>query len=189
MFKLKLQYFGHLMWRTDSLEKMLGKFEGRERRGWQRMRWLDSITNSMDMNFRKLQKIVNSWAWCAAGHMITKSETQLSIWTTPRRTTSTSLLEGNQLPISFHLFVLTHSRFGNPIQWHRELIRLAILPMVPQNKVGKTRTMQGRYNVMQNMEGQHTMEIQWLVNVSDSGNILFLGGVGVIMFSVFKPGY
>ena len=49
--------------------------------------------------------------------------------------------------------------------------------------------MQGRYNVMQNMEGQHTMEIQWLVNVSDSGNILYLGGVGVIMFSVFKPGY
>lgn len=61
--------------------------------------------------------------------------------------------------------------------------------MVPQNKVGKTRTMQGRYNLMQNMEGQHTMEIQWLVNVSDSGNILYLGGVDVIMFSVFKPGY
>ena len=189
MFKLKLQYFGHLMWRTDSLEKMLGKFEGRERRGQKRMRWLDSIDDSMDMNLSKLQKTVNSWAWCAAVHMITKSETQLSNGTTTRRTASTSLLEGNQLPISFHLSVLTHSRFGNPVQWHRELIRLAILPMVPQNKVGKTRTMQGRYNLMQNMEGQHTMEIQWLVNVSDSGNILYLGGVDVIMFSVFKPGY
>ena len=130
MFKLKLQYFGHVMWRTDSLEKMLGKFEGRRRRGQQRIRWLDTITDSMDMNLSKLQKTVNSRAWCAATHVITKSETQLSNWTT-RRTTSASLLEGNQLPISFHLFVLTHSRFGNPIQWHRELMRLAILPYGP----------------------------------------------------------
>ena len=82
---LKLQYFGHLIRRTDSLEKtlILGTIEGRRRRGWQRMRWLDSITDSMDMNSTKLQKIVKDrGAWCAAVHGVTKSQTWLSDWTT-----------------------------------------------------------------------------------------------------------
>ena len=76
MLKLKLQYFGHLMGRTDSLEKtlMLGKTEGKRRRVWQRMRWLDSTINSMDMNLGKLQEIAeNRGAWCTAVHGVTKS--------------------------------------------------------------------------------------------------------------------
>ena len=82
---LKLQYLGLLMLRADSLEKtlMLGKIEGQRRRGWQRMRWLDSITNSTDMNVSKLCKIVkNKGAWSAAVHGVAKSWTQLGDQTT-----------------------------------------------------------------------------------------------------------
>ena len=88
MLKLKLQYFGHLMQRTDSLEKtlMLGRIEGRRRRGQQRMKWLDGITDAMGMSLSKLQEIVKDRkAWRAAVHGVTNSWTLLSNWTTATR--------------------------------------------------------------------------------------------------------
>ena len=84
MLKLKLQYFGHLMWITNSLEKtlMLGKIEGQRRRGWQRMRWLGGITKAMNLGLSKLWvSVMDREAWRAAVHGITKSQTWLSDWT------------------------------------------------------------------------------------------------------------